>query len=110
MSLALEPQALPLRMDDHGTVRVGGTRVALDTLVNFHLQGYTPERLQEAFPTVSLPDVYAAIGYYLRHKAEVDSYMEQRRRDGEENRRKLEALVPPNRVTAEELRARIAAR
>src|SRR5687767_14522709 len=101
MSLTLEPHAPPLRMDATGTVRVGGTRVTLDTLVNFHLQGYSPERLQDAFPTVQLADVYAAIGYYLKNKAEVEAYMAERERQGEEMRRKFEAEFPPRPIRPE---------
>jgi hypothetical protein len=32
----------------------------------------------EQFPTLDLADVYAVIGYYLRHRADVDAYVERR--------------------------------
>lgn len=84
MSLTLEAQPLPLRLDESGTIRIANTRVTLDTLVNFYNQGYSPERLVEAFDSLALPDVYAAIGYYLRHKTDVDRYMAERRKRAEE--------------------------
>jgi uncharacterized protein (DUF433 family) len=110
MGLTLEPQVLPLKMDDGGTIRVAGTRVTLDTLVAFYQQGYAAERLHDAFPTVPLADIHSAIGYYLRHTAEVEAYIAQRRQAGEKYQQLIEALVPPNQVTADDLRARLRAR
>ena len=52
MNLLLEADVLPMTMDRHGTVRVSGTRVTLDTLVGFYQQGNTAEQLHESFPTV----------------------------------------------------------
>ena len=91
MSIAIQTDPVPLSMDESGTVRVGGTRVTLDVLIAEHQLGATPEQIAAAYDTLSLPDVYAAIGYYLRHTAEVDAYLAQRREEAERLRRTVEA-------------------
>jgi uncharacterized protein (DUF433 family) len=90
MSIAIQTDPIPLKMDDDGAIRVGGTRVTLDILLAEHQLGSTPEQIAAAYDTVPLPDVYAAIGYYLRHTAEIDAYLAQRRQAAEELRKKVE--------------------
>ena len=91
MSIAIQTDPVPLRKDETGTIRVGGTRVTLDVLIEEHKLGATPELIAAAYDTLSLPDVYAAIGYYLRHRAEVESYLAQRREEAARLRRLVEA-------------------
>ena len=55
--------------------RVKGTRVALDSIIYQFQQGRSPEAIQDAFPALSLSQVYAAIAYYLDHQAELDEYL-----------------------------------
>ena len=75
MTFTLHADPIPLRVDESGTVRVGDTRVTLDTIIRrFHL-GDSPETLAESFAPLALADIYAVIGYYLRHQAEVDGYL-----------------------------------
>ncbi len=90
MSLSIEAEPLPLRIDPDGTVRVGGTRVTLDTVVGAFLQGAAAEEIAQQYPTVSLGDVYAVVGYYLRHRAEVDEYLTERQREAESLRKEIE--------------------
>jgi uncharacterized protein (DUF433 family) len=92
MSL-LEP--LPLTTDADGVVRVGGTRVTLDTLVAAYREGATAETIAEQYPSLSLGDVYTALGYYLRHKAEVDVYLEGRRQQAAQARLENETRCNP---------------
>jgi len=75
MELSFEPVAPPLRMDETGICRVSGTRVTLQTILEFHRMGQTPEQIHEGFPTVPLADVYAAIAYYHGHREAVDEYL-----------------------------------
>ena len=77
MVLLVDAIPVPLRMDNAGTIRVGRSRVTLDTIIISYQQGDTPERIAEGFPTVSLADIYAVISYYLRNRDEVDAYLEQ---------------------------------
>jgi uncharacterized protein (DUF433 family) len=66
---------VPLRVDDGGTVRVGDTRVRLDSVVRCYDEGDSPETIQDAFSTLTLPDIYATIAYVLQHREQVDAYL-----------------------------------
>ena len=55
--------------------RIKGTRVALDSVIYKFQQGRSPESIQDAFPSLSLSQVYAAIAYYLDHQTELDEYL-----------------------------------
>jgi uncharacterized protein (DUF433 family) len=75
MSLVVAAEPVPLRLDTGGTFRVGQTRVTLDTVVATFESGATAEEIALRCPTLELADVYAVIGYYLRHKEEVEAYL-----------------------------------
>src|SRR5215510_3119341 len=66
-----------VRVDEHGVMRVGTTRVMLDALVVGFEQGHAPETLQQQFPALSLEEVYGAITYYLSHRDEVQAYLQR---------------------------------
>jgi uncharacterized protein (DUF433 family) len=78
MTLLTTAELMPLQIDTDGVIRVGGTRVTLDTVIAIFEQGATAEEIVQRFPTLDLADVYFAIGYYLRHRAEVDHYLNER--------------------------------
>ena len=61
MTLALTTDPTPLHSDEHGVVRVGGTRVTLDQIVEPFRQGVTPEEIALRFPTLDLGVVYATV-------------------------------------------------
>src|SRR4051812_47022488 len=91
------PQAtIPLQTDADGAVRVSGTRVTLDTVIEFYQQGYTAEQIAEGFNTLLLADIHSVIGYYLSHRADVDAYLAQRRRQHDQIKRECEAKSPSN--------------
>jgi uncharacterized protein (DUF433 family) len=91
MSLFIEVELMPLKADADGVVRVGGKRVTLDTVVVAFQHGATAEEIAQQYPTVLLPDIYAVIAYYLRHRDEVEAYLEEGNRQGEALRRELES-------------------
>lgn len=74
-TLTLEPQPVPLRVDEHGAIRVGATRVSLDSVVEAFKEGATPEEIVQYFDTLQLADVYAVISYYLKNTEEIDVYL-----------------------------------
>lgn len=91
---SLHAPELPLHVDQYGAIRVGGTRVTLDTvLINFQL-GSSPECIVQNFPVLKLEDVYTIIAYYLRNRAALDAYLEELERIAQENRKKWEAIYP----------------
>lgn len=89
--LTLEAIPLPLRMDADGTVRVGGTRVTLDTVVTAFEQGNTAEDIARQYPSLRLADIYAVISYYLHHREAVAAYLGQRRQEAEALRREIQS-------------------
>ena len=78
MELVIEPTATPLAADAHGVVRVGNTRVTLETVVHTFLDGAAAEEIVLQYPSLRLADVYATITYYLQHKLQVDAYLRDR--------------------------------
>jgi len=90
----LTPTAPPLKMDEGGAIRVGGTRVTLDTVIGEYEDGATPEEIVLHYDTLQLADVHAVISYYLRHRTEVEEYLKQRRQEAEEIRLENEQRFP----------------
>lgn len=86
---------VPLALDSHGVVRVGGTRVTLDTVVGAFQRGATAEEIVQDYSSLRLADVYAAIAFYLHNRAAVDAYIEERRQKGDEIQRRIEAQSDP---------------
>jgi len=76
LTIALEPA--PIETDPQSVVRVAKTRVTLDTVVTAFLEGCTPEEIGEQYPSLQLPDIYLVIGYYLKHRDEVHTYLAER--------------------------------
>ncbi|MGI8549469.1 MAG: DUF433 domain-containing protein [Dehalococcoidia bacterium] len=98
MTLSIPADSIPVHVDGDGAARVGGTRVTLDTIVSFFNQGLSAEGIQAKFPSVSLADIYATIGYYLRHRSDVEAYLCEREQLGAEVRRENEARFDPRGV------------
>lgn len=78
MSLLVNAEPMPLVRDADGVVRIGATRVTLDTLVAAYREGMTAEGIVEQYPSLRLADVYLVIGYFLSHTEEVDMYLRGR--------------------------------
>lgn len=95
MSLAVDPEPVPLVTSADGVIRVGATRVTLDTVVAAFREGATAEEIAQQYPTLRLADVYSVIAYYLRHRTTVDTYIAGRSRVSEEERRKNESRADP---------------
>ena len=64
-----------VRVDEHGVMRVGNTRVMLDSIVAGFEQGHSPETSQQQFLALSLEEVYGAITYYLAYRDDVQAYL-----------------------------------
>ena len=109
MSIAIQLDTPPLRVESDGAIRVGNSRVLLEILLASHQSGQTPEEIVRDYPTLSLPDVYAAIAYYLRHRESVDEYLRERAVKGDEMQKRAETLNSTS-TRLSEIRARLAAR
>lgn len=78
MGLALEIEPVPLRTDRDGVVRVGTTRVTLDSVVEAYLEGFGAEEIAEQYPALHLAEIYGVLSYFLRHRPSVEGYLAER--------------------------------
>lgn len=90
-TMEFEATPVPLRMNEHGIIMVGRTRVPLDTVIHAFCRGETPEEIVQSYTTLKLADVYGVLTYYLYHKAELDAYLERRDKEREALRREIDA-------------------
>ena len=100
MSLAVVAEPAPLTLDQDGVMRVSATRVTLATVVAAFHEGATAETIAQQYPSLTLADVYAVIGYYLRHQADVDAYLAEQQVEADRVRQQNEARFNPVGVRA----------
>jgi len=62
---------------DSDDIRIKGTRVGIETILEDYLNAASPEEIAVRYPTVTLEQVYATITYYLRNKHNIDQYLER---------------------------------
>jgi uncharacterized protein (DUF433 family) len=98
VSSAETTEPIPIHTDDDGVIRVGGTRVTLDTLVAAFDAGATAEEFVIRYPSLSLPDVYSVIAYFLHHQEEVRAYVATRDQRRADARRENETRFDPSGV------------
>jgi uncharacterized protein (DUF433 family) len=63
-----------LTQDLHGDIRLTGHRLGLYHVVERYQEGYSPEMLQEEYPTLPLALIHKVLAFYLENQAEVDAY------------------------------------
>ena len=88
MNLAAVTEKIPVEKDMDGVIRVGNTRVTLETLVSAFNSGSTAEEIVYQFPVLNLADVYAVITYYLRNRDAVEKYLNTRMQLAEQVKRR----------------------
>jgi len=91
MTIPVSAQTVPLRTDDGGVIRVGNTRVSLDSVVHTYQQGATAEQISEDFPVLDLADIHMVISYYLRHAEDVNEYLAAQRQEAAELHTRIQA-------------------
>lgn len=69
---------IKLTKTEAGVIRIGDTRVSLDSVIIAFNQGSAPEQIVYDYDSLGLPEVYAVISYYLQHREEIDSYLAER--------------------------------
>ena len=87
--LQVQSEKIPLEADENGVLRVSGTRVPLDAVVDLFDEGASPEGIMEQFDALRLDDVYAVITYYLRHHDDVQAHLAEEDRKSEETRKRF---------------------
>ncbi len=56
-------------------IRLKGHRIGIENVIDYYLEGYTPEEIINELPSLNLEKVYATITYYLHNRSELDSYL-----------------------------------
>jgi uncharacterized protein (DUF433 family) len=105
MNVVIETEAPPLQQDSTEALRIGGSRVLLELVIQAFQDGATPETIVQRYPTTTLSDIYAVIAYYLRHRDSVEAYLAEREQRAVEVRQQIENRQGDLR----ELRARLLA-
>ncbi|HEY3289785.1 MAG TPA: DUF433 domain-containing protein [Anaerolineae bacterium] len=95
----------PVRRDANGVLRVGKTRVTLDTIINAYETGATVEEIVLAYDALALSQVYATIAYYLQNKAKLEPYLTARTQSAQDSLKEL-----AQRQATVEIRQRLIAR
>lgn len=93
MELSVEASPLPLLQDSAGVIRIGGTRVTLDTVITAFKNGSTCEEIIYQFPVLKLADVYSAISYYLNNQEKVETYLAEHQRIAEHLQDEIESHI-----------------
>jgi uncharacterized protein (DUF433 family) len=101
LPFATEPvESIPLTVNADDVVCVGDTRVTLHTVLEAFRDGATPEEIASQYPALDLADVYAVLGYCLRHSAQIEDYLTARRESAARVKQETEVLFPPQGVRA----------
>jgi uncharacterized protein (DUF433 family) len=91
---AFDVPELPLAEDTHGVIRVGGTRVSLESVVVAFDAGASAEEIADRYPALELAVVYATIAYVLANRERVARYLSVRRKQVAELREEAERRFP----------------
>ena len=98
MTRAFVAKTPPLVADEHGVIRVAGTRVQLETVVVAFDAGATAEEIAQQYTSLDLADVYAVISYTLGNEAEVRDYVANRMKSARALRAEVEHSIPTNGI------------
>lgn len=78
LASAIDRETALLDLAEHGVLRLAGSRIPIDILILAFEEGATPEEIAQQYPSLALADIYQFLGYYLKHRDEVDSYLAAR--------------------------------
>jgi uncharacterized protein (DUF433 family) len=106
-ALPIAADPAPLEISENGRVLVAGTDLPFEFLMGCYVRGDTPEEIVSGFPVLTLAKVYRLYSYYLDHRAEVDAWYAEVRREEERMAAELRRLFPQPKLYArlEEMRA-----
>lgn len=98
MNVVVSTSEIKLTETEAGVLRVGDSRVSLDTVIIAFNQGATPEQIVEDYDSLELGEVYAVISYYLQNREEVEKYLAKRKVEREILRRQIESRANPQNI------------
>jgi|GEM_PF-372917 len=104
-------QQVPLTLWEDGSIRVKGTRLLLDMIVNAHKRGECPEEIFDSFPSneYTIADIYSIIAYYLTHKSQIEKYLAKRETEAEKIKKEIESM-PGYQENRDKLREKLKAK
>lgn len=73
MSVALDAMLLSTPDVCGGRIRIDGTRITVHRIAALYRQGQSAEEIAQAYPHLSLGQVYAALAYYHANRGEIES-------------------------------------
>ncbi|WP_392533857.1 DUF433 domain-containing protein [Nostoc sp. C117] len=56
-------------------IRLKGHRIGIDNVLDYYLEGYTPEEIAANLPSLSLEQIHATITYYLHNRTNIKAYL-----------------------------------
>ncbi|WP_040897715.1 DUF433 domain-containing protein [Xenococcus sp. PCC 7305] len=65
-------------------IRLKGHRVGIENILDYYLEGYTPEEINGNLPSLSLEEIHATITYYLHNRPQIDTYLADLTEDREQ--------------------------
>lgn len=80
---------------DADDIRIKGTRIGVETVLDDYLNAASPEEIAIRYPTLNLEQIYATITFYLHHQKEIDQYLERWRKYTEESWQQQEQHPSP---------------
>lgn len=87
-----------------GTIRIGKSRIALESVIHHFSLGATAQEIAQKFPSLKLPEIYAVIAYFLDNREEVAEYIQAQETESD----KLQFEIEPKfQIRNDELRERI---
>ena len=101
-----EREVPPLREDADGGIRIGQTRVTLESVISLYEQGAGAEEIALRFQVLDLHDIYATLTYFLGHRAEAQAYLDRTRQRSLAARRDAERRSPTARIRERLIRHR----
>ncbi len=87
-------------------IRIKGHRIGIQDVLNYYLEGYTPEEINLDLPTLNLEKIHATITFYLHNKLQIDEYLERLEKDRRESYQRFITNPPAvaKKVQAEKAR------
>ena len=61
-------------------IRIKGTRVGIEVVIEKFLEGTSPEEIRRHHPHLTLKQIYATITYYLFNRERIDAYIKTGRK------------------------------
>lgn len=98
MHLATATLNHPLREDADGVLRIGRTRVTLQTVITAYDQGAGAEEIVLRYPVLTLEQVYGTLGFFLANERMLRAYLDEQRAGSEAAGREAEQRPAVSRI------------